>query len=148
MLNDYIHFLRVAYLTLWDKNTRLPFSSRAPANFAGRTVFACLCFQFAAPALVAIALTGGIRGLSRNVVLASFLVPAALVLVWEAKYVERSDTLREIWAKLQAESAAAQTRRKRAVTLFVWGSFAAWLLGFGALITRAILDHRASLGHG
>lgn len=139
----YLHFLRVAYLTLTEKNSRGVFASRAPAHFAGRTIFACICTHIAAPILVAIALTGGIRGLSETAVLASFIVPLIPVLVWEVIYVERSPALAGLWERLSAEPAPVQLRRATRVSWFVWGSFAAFLVSMAALIARAILEHRA-----
>ena len=144
----YLHFLRVAYLTLCDENSRGGFASRAPAHFAGRTIFACVYLHLIAPVLIAIAVTGGIRGLSDTAVLTAFLLPMAAVALWEVAYVERSSALEVIWERLSAEPAAEQLRRKRQVSLFVWGSFVGLFLCSGGLIVRAILDHRASLTHG
>jgi hypothetical protein len=147
MLDRYVNFVRVAYLTLWDNNTRSLLSSRNPAKNAGTMIFGCLFGQVAALELLAIAITGGISGLSQGEILAFFAVPMVLVIVWEIIYVERSDTLRELWARLEAESDDAKARRLRAVSWFRIASFAAWLIGFVAVLVRISLEHRGLLVH-
>jgi len=141
----YLHFLRVAYLTLCDKNSRGAFTARAPDHYAGKTIFACVFGHLATLVMIAIALTGGIRGLSETAKLVALTLPLFLVLAWETLYVERHESLVGIWKRLSAESEAEQLKRFKRVSRFVWGSYVAFLVGMGAIAARAILEHRASL---
>lgn len=141
----YLHFLRVAYLTLCDKNSRGAVTARAPAHFAGKTIFACVFFHVAALAMIAIALTGGIRGLSETAMLAAIMLPLFLIVVWETLYVEQHEALVGISKRLSSESEAERLRRYKRVSWFVWGSYVAFLVGMGAIMARAFLEHRASL---
>jgi hypothetical protein len=142
MLHRYVHYLRVAYLTQQEKNEGFP------VGWAGRTIFACVCAHVVTPALLLIAITGGIRGLGRNATLAFFLVPLAAVLWWETKYIEGSDALRSIWTELSSQSPDEKVRRWRSVSWLIGGSIVALFVSMGAVFARAILEHRASVGAG
>jgi hypothetical protein len=139
VFNRYLHFLRIVYLTLCEK------SPDSPIRWAGRSIFGCVCCHIATPALFLIALTGGIRGLSANAIIGAFIAPMVVVVWWETKYIERSETLPAIWDQLRVQSAEERKRRWRAASWLLVGSYLAWLLSFGALFIRAFLEHRASV---
>lgn len=145
MLSRYIHFVRVAYLTMTDGYSRSLLSSKNPARNARTSVFACVSCQIVGPILLAIAVTGGIPGMTQTEVMASFAALLIAVVVWLNLYIERSDQLRDIWTQVTDESAEAKARRVKSVAIFRFGSLAALLIGFGALLLRVSLEHRGLL---
>jgi hypothetical protein len=146
VISRYLHFLRVVYLIQTEKNAKSELGSLAPSIFAGNTVFACLCIQVAAPVLLTIALTGGIRGLSRNSVLFCFVVPMFVVWWWVKRYVQGSESLDGLARTLHAESPAEQARWRNHALMFIWGNFTFFLFCFGAVIARAIIEGRGLTG--
>jgi len=134
----YLRLMRVLYLTRIENLERAGYSRGTAARFAGSTVFACTSMHLAIPVLLAIAATGGFKGLSYDARALVMIGALGTVLWWEVRYVEKSPTLDAIWTEMKAEAEHAQLRRKRLVYLVMYGTFATLLLSFGVLVLSVL----------
>jgi hypothetical protein len=137
-LERYLRLMRVLYLTRLENLEGAGYSTGIAARFAGSTVFACTSMHLAIPALLAIAATGGAKGLSYDGLALAMIAALGTVLWWEVRYVEKSPSLDAIWTEMQAEPERARSRRKRLVYLVMYGTYATLLLSFGVLVLSVL----------
>ena len=137
-LDRYLRLMRVLYLTRIENLEGAGYSAGTATRFAGSTVFACTSMHLAIPVLLAIAATGGVKGLSYDARALVVIAALGTVLWWEVRYVEKSPRLHLIWTEMQAEPEHARSRRRRLVYLLMYGTYATLLLSFGVLVLSVL----------
>src|SRR4051812_18945155 len=119
-LQRYLRLMRVLYLTRLENLEDAGYTSGTAARFAGSTVFACASMHLAIPVLLAIAATGGVKGLSYDARALLMVAAIGVALWWEIRYVEKSPSLNAMWSELRAEPENVRFRRKRLVYLVMY----------------------------
>jgi hypothetical protein len=143
MFGSVMQFLRYAYITRYEYFAE-DYPKEVALSWAGRSIGACTLSIVAGIIMLAIAATGGIRGLPESVIVGLLVIFSFGGVLWFAAFVEHGEKLQLVIAEIQRESPEQKERRHNLTSRYAWGSLIFFGISFGAMIARAIHEHNAS----